>query len=85
MDNDLFGNPLTERVSHGTRPSGHAARPGSGPKGQMCGTCGHCVRVGGHNRAYLKCALMRSYWTNGPGSDIRGKDAACREFKETKR
>ena len=38
---------------------GHAARPGSGPEGQTCGTCRHRVSVDGGARWYTKCGLTR--------------------------
>lgn len=56
---------------------GHAARPGSGPKGETCGSCEHRVGVFGGRRTFSKCALRRAYWTHGRHSDISKKDAAC--------
>jgi hypothetical protein len=71
---NLFGDEdLDERI----KQRGHAARPGTGPKGETCGTCQHYRRVLGGNRHYLKCGLMKHAWTGGPGSDIRAKDPAC--------
>lgn len=62
---------------------GHAANPGSGPKGETCKTCAHCVRTqspGGST--FFKCGLMRDHWTHGGGTDIRANDPACKEWKE---
>jgi hypothetical protein len=64
-----------------TQPKGYAARPGSGPAGETCGTCAHYLRVEGGNRAFPKCALMRRHWTHGPGSDIRRAAAACEKWE----
>lgn len=83
---DLFGLgiPLPKEKVKGKRgtptPHGHAARPGSGPEGECCGTCQHLYR----NRmakTYLKCELMRRFWTGGRGSDVRAKDPACRNWQ----
>ena len=60
---------------------GHAADPGTGPDGQTCGTCDHYTRRK-HTRTHLKCWLMKEHWTNGPGTDIRAKDPACRLWTE---
>ncbi len=61
-----------------TRPRGHIAPPGSGPKGETCKSCEHYthkhVRSGWHFR---KCGLNEANWTKGPGSDIRAGDPAC--------
>ena len=62
---------------------GHAADPGTGPDGETCGTCDHYTQKR-HSRIHLKCWLMKEYWTNGPGSDIRKKDPACTHWIEPK-
>jgi len=61
---------------------GHAARPGTGPEGQTCGSCRHYTRRCGGAKDYLKCALTEATWTGGPGSDIRKKDPACQLWAE---
>jgi len=64
------------------RTGGHAAPPGTGPEGETCKTCEHYVhRPSGSGKVFRKCLLMRRAWTNGPGSDIRAKDPACREWE----
>ena len=55
---------------------GHAARPGTGPDGETCGTCQHYT-VKHMAKTYRKCGLTNATWTGGPGSDIRKKDPAC--------
>lgn len=62
---------------------GHAAMPGTGPPGQSCGTCGHLYR----NRmakTYLKCGLMRRFWTGGGGTDVLARDPACSRWEAPK-
>jgi hypothetical protein len=59
---------------------GHAALPGTGPAGETCGSCHHCVRRGGR-RTFPKCLLARGRWTGGKGSDIRRKDPACAKWE----
>lgn len=56
---------------------GHAARPGSGPEGQTCGSCRHYTRRITRGGTFRKCGLTKATWTGGPGSDIRKKDPAC--------
>ncbi len=83
---DMFGHgiPVPKLGVKGKRgtptPRGHAAKPGTGPEGETCGTCQHLYR----NRlakTYLKCGLMQRYWTGGRGSDVRAKDPACRRWE----
>lgn len=63
---------------------GHAALPGTGPEGETCGSCANLARKV-MARTYLKCGLMRAYWTGGTGSDVRAADAACRRWEALKR
>lgn len=78
MTGSLF--PELPPAPEPTRPRrrGHAAMPGTGPKGETCRTCVHLVR---HRMAktYLKCDLIR--WTSGPGTDVRAKDPACSRWE----
>ena len=60
---------------------GHAAIPGTGPAGETCGSCKNLHR----NQVastYLKCWLMRSRWTGGYATDVRAKDAACKQWEK---
>jgi len=60
---------------------GHAAPPGTGPKGETCGACQHRVSVSTRaGKRFSKCALSRARWTCGAGSDIRRADPACRHW-----
>jgi hypothetical protein len=73
---DLWAQPIAAHKRKGPKPSGHAGKPGSGPKGETCKTCKHLTRLT-YSKTYLKCALVRKQWTSGTGSDVRAKDAAC--------
>lgn len=67
-------------VATRSKKRGHAAPPGTGPKGQTCGTCRHLARK--HMaKTYLKCALMEAVWTGGGGTDVRARDLACRKWE----
>lgn len=63
----------------GAAPQGHIMPPGTGPKGETCGSCEHIYR----NRmakTYLKCGLNQARWTGGSKTDIRAGDAACSKW-----
>lgn len=62
----------------------HPDLPGTGPTGETCKSCANLARLQ-YAKVYLKCELMRAYWTGGPGTDVRAGDPACRrwERKET--
>ncbi len=57
---------------------GYAARPGSGPDGRTCQTCGHFRHVRFGQKFYTKCALVKRQWTRGTGTDIKASVDACR-------
>jgi hypothetical protein len=59
---------------------GHAATPGSGPKGQRCRACVHYSVVGYRSKKHRKCGLAHAAWTHGPATDIRAGDPACHFF-----
>lgn len=63
-----------------SKKRGHAAATGTGPEGETCGSCGNLARVE-YAKTYLKCGLMRAYWTGGEGTDVRARDSACRNWK----
>lgn len=74
---NLFGEEITERSAHRTRPNGYADVPGHGPEGETCKTCRHIVRIR-RSRVYFKCHLARAGWTHGTGTDILASSPACR-------
>jgi hypothetical protein len=59
---------------------GYAAMPGTGPAGETCRSCKHLHRKS-RSKTYLKCALMRQFWTGGTGSDVRASSPACRQWE----
>ena len=78
--------PQERRQLFRTQPrenAGYAATPGTGPVGETCRSCQHYT----HNdtrtaRLYRKCALMRSTWTGGPGTDIKASSPACSKWTQ---
>lgn len=62
---------------HYVQPRGYGGRPGTGPKGETCGTCKNCVRM----RRWSKCDLARKAWTGGRGTDILVRTAACDKWE----
>jgi hypothetical protein len=74
MTTDLFdAGPRKPRSA----VKGYAAPPGTGPKGEACGTCWHKSGVQYANK-YHKCCLMKAAWTGGAATDIRVRSPACR-------
>lgn len=83
---DLF--PVGERDVHGinARDSlGRRKHPlttctpaaiGTGPKERTCGSCKHAVRFV-QSKRWIKCGLMRKWWTHGTGTDIKARWPAC--------
>ena len=62
-------------------PRGYAALPGTGPEGETCKSCAHLThRI--LSRPYIKCGLMKSYWTGGRGSDILARAPACKRWEK---
>jgi len=65
----LFGEEIPDVARKPTAPKkgGHFAAPGTGPKGETCGTCQHAVRIQLSSKSVHKCELARRCWTHGPG------------------
>lgn len=61
----------------------YAARPGTGPEGETCGSCDWLVRKR-TSRAYLKCGRMQALWTGGGGSDVKAKAPASSKWEAAK-
>lgn len=90
MDVDLFGAPVVRegamtdierkraRRRLAEQPKGYAARPGSGPAGETCGSCKHHYTAQ-WSKTYHKCDLIKA--TRGPGSDIRVRAPACSRWE----
>lgn len=62
---------------------GYASPPGTGPKGETCGSCvNHVVKqMAG---TYHKCWLMHKHWTGGSGTDILVRSPACGHWESGK-
>jgi hypothetical protein len=54
----------------------HAARPGSGPPGETCGSCHHLLLSGSRGQ-FRKCGKMRGTGSRSARSDVRKEDLAC--------
>ena len=87
---DLFGVEIADDdapVAAPTKPKrdysprGYARRPGSGPEGETCESCGHRVRMCHGNKTFSKCALMRRCWTHSVKTDIKASSPACEEWQ----
>lgn len=84
-DLDLFGlaaGPVLtakqrRRLRKSPQARGYAALPGTGPEGETCESCAHIARF----RRYRKCKLMERRWTGGPGTDIKARSPACRNWQ----
>jgi ribosomal protein L37AE/L43A len=76
----LDAHPGARTVSKASSHKGYAAEPGTGPKGETCGTCKHHVVKRMANR-YHKCALVAHLWTGGGATDIKVRSAACRHWE----
>ncbi len=63
-----------------TKARGYAARPGTGPAGETCATCRHCVCREMGSRWY-KCGKVRHLWTGGVKTDIRTGAPACEHWE----
>jgi hypothetical protein len=55
----------------------HPYPPGSGPRGQSCGTCAKLSSRKFNKKTYFKCHVLMRFWTGGKGTDVRKKDPAC--------
>ena len=65
-------------------PAGYAAPPGSGPRGETCGTCAHCRvrRIRGHD--VYKCAQRERDWSHDRSTDVLVRSPACLKHKAGK-
>lgn len=79
MSDPLFILPPSALRSARIPQRGHAARPGTGPEGETCGSCAHYT-LRRMSKTYRKCILMKAKWTGGAGTDIRAGDPACSKW-----
>lgn len=67
------------RLRGGPQAKSYAGKPGTGPEGETCGSCGHLIRK--HlAKVYRKCGLMERHWTGGKGTDVLATAPACRNW-----
>lgn len=58
----------------------YAAKPGTGPANETCGSCKHIYRK--HMaKTYIKCALVARFWTGGGGTDVKARAPACQKWE----
>lgn len=73
---ELFPKPRQHTELPG---DGYAASPGSGPKGETCGSCGRCKKVRfereGRTAGWNKCGLVKRAFSKS--TDIRLDAPAC--------
>ena len=85
LPTDLLGHPIPPpvvfRKDGRRRKIGYAARPGTGPKKQRCGTCAHASSVVHHGATTHKCELKAHAWTHGAETDINLRAPACEEWQ----
>lgn len=80
----LFGEEINDPVPKKPgQANGYAAPPGTGPKGETCGTCRH-IRGFRQAGSWYKCGLMEKVWTGGRGTDILKRSPACRFWEKEK-
>lgn len=78
----IFGEEIKDDPKKKTgQANGYAWTPGTGPKGETCGTCLH-LDGQSRGRTFYKCGLMRKDWTHGRGTDILKRSPACRFWEE---
>jgi hypothetical protein len=65
---------------HYVQPRGYGGKPGTGPKGETCGTCKNCYRKR-MSKTYTKCLLAQAAWTGGRATDILARTAACDKWE----
>lgn len=80
--NGLFGDKSAPRAyaspsTYSAKPNGYAARPGTGPENETCGSCTHCRQRTVHGKHFYKCALMMAAWSRDRATDIVLKAPAC--------
>lgn len=72
---------VAQRGKHYVHPRGYAHYPGTGPVGETCKTCQHCIKF----RRWNKCDKSRYRWTGGRASDILASAAACKFWQKKNR
>lgn len=64
------------------KKSGYPAEPGTGPKGETCGTCDNLHSKEMYSgRVFYKCKILTPKWTGGAGTDVKLRSASCSYWK----
>ena len=71
---------LQTLAKSGAPRTGHAARPGTGPKGETCGSC-TLLREVHVSRKYFKCGHDNGRVSKSTSTDIRWRDPACEHWE----
>lgn len=79
MGGETVSYPM--RGKHYVQPRGYAYHPGTGPAGETCKTCQHCIKF----RRWFKCDKARWKWTGGKGTDILANAPACKLWQKKNR
>lgn len=83
----IFGGNGPPRRYRGTpqpSPAGYAAPPGTGPEGETCGSCGHCVFRMFRGRRFYKCENAARKWDRTRASDVLLHSPSCAQWKPGK-
>lgn len=72
---------VPKRGKHYVQPRGYAAKPGTGPAGETCGSCKHSEHGGTGSRSFPKCALTRACHTSSRRTDILMRAPACEKWE----
>lgn len=79
----IFGGTERARIERSStvHANGYAAKPGTGPAGESCGTCANCrMRHLSAQRRVYKCALAMSGWNSSRSSDVLIHSPACEKW-----
>jgi hypothetical protein len=79
----IFGGNETPRTYRGTpqpAPAGYASPPGTGPEGETCGSCRHCVYRVFRGRRFYKCENNARKWDRTRASDVLVHSPACKQW-----
>lgn len=72
--------PVNRRALIQPKAAGYAARPGTGPEGETCGSCGRCRFKLVRGRRVYKCGAMAGSWTRTRESDVCKRSPACSQW-----
>ncbi len=75
-----FGGMIAHAARQRQRLNGYAARPGTGPRGQRCNTCAHCLEVVQAAATVRKCQVTVRQWTPCHKTNIKPNAPACSEW-----